>query len=102
IIGEAGKICEVVVLDDEPFITRLQEKLSEEVEEYRQSGTVEELADIVEVVQALVEHSGVTWEAFEEIRAQKRVERGGFRDRLFLIAVTEGWKNAVASPRRTR
>jgi len=89
IIRAAGKTCRVSVLSEEAFIDGLRDKLTEEVEEYRQSKSVEELADIVEVVQGILHLSGLTWEAFEALRAKKREERGGFEDHLYLVEVTE-------------
>ncbi len=89
IIEADGKTCTVRTLSPEELLPRLRAKLDEEVREYRESGTMEELADIVEVVQALVEHSGSSWAEFEEMRARKREERGGLRCGYLLESVTE-------------
>src|SRR4051812_37478139 len=78
IIEASGKRCEVRVLDDSEYALRLSEKLHEEFREYDQSGEVEELIDLVEVVQALAEQRGTSWEEFEQLRTAKRDGRGGF------------------------
>jgi len=43
-----------------------------------------ELADVLEVMQALVSDLGMTWEVFLSIAAGKRAERGAFDHRIFL------------------
>ncbi len=63
---------------DDAYHEALREKLDEEVAEYQETGDVEELADVLEVVYALGEQQGVDRSALEEKREQKRAERGGF------------------------
>ena len=63
----------------------LWRKLREEVAEFGESGEVEELADILEVVYALAEDEGVSQFQLEEMRKLKRRERGGFDRRVLLI-----------------
>lgn len=87
IIQASGRTCQVRTLDADTYLIRLREKLAEEMAEYQADHSVPELADLVEVVQALVEARGLTWEEFEEIRRQKREERGGFARRLLLESV---------------
>jgi len=85
IIEARGGSCTVRVLDDAEYTARLVEKLGEELNEYRDDGGIEELADLVEVVRAILANKGTTWEALEALREAKRAERGGFERRLFLI-----------------
>jgi predicted house-cleaning noncanonical NTP pyrophosphatase (MazG superfamily) len=87
IIEAAGKRCTTRVLDDDEFDRHLALKLQEELTEYQQTGDVAELADLVEVIHALVERQGMGWDDFEAIRVRKRVERGGFTRRLLLCDV---------------
>ena len=56
----------------------LERKLVEEVGEYLQSGEVEELADIMEVLFALGEEHETTVEELDAVRRHKREQRGGF------------------------
>jgi len=90
IITEHGKQCEVKILPEEEYEQMLIAKLLEEAKESTDadpSQIVEELADLVEVVYALLQLKGVSREEFDRIRLQKREERGGFDDRVFLIKV---------------
>ncbi len=89
IIAASGKRCAVRVLGDEEYLLSLNQKLGEEVEEYRANPGVEELADLVEVVHAILEFKGITLEQFEQIRREKREVRGGFSRRLFLLHVSD-------------
>lgn len=52
IIEDSGKTCEVEVIDDKTYLEMLDEKLTEELNEYCESHNIEELADLLEVVYA--------------------------------------------------
>ena len=52
IIEDSGKTCEIEVLDDKTYLEMLDEKLTEELNEYCESHNIEELADLLEVVYA--------------------------------------------------
>ena len=54
IIEAGGSKAVVEVLDNENFHKYLNIKLAEEFKEYQESGGVEELADLVEVIYALL------------------------------------------------
>lgn len=88
-IEQNGGKANTKILTEEEYLKELNKKLEEEVKEYLQSGEVEELADIEEVVLALVKLKGVSAEKFEEIRLQKVEKRGAFENKLFLIDVEE-------------
>ena len=87
IIEEDGKICTWETLSDEVYLHLLDEKLNEELEEYRENKTLEKLADLLEVVQAVVRARGWTPEQLEQLRADKAAQRGGFEKRILLTSV---------------
>ena len=60
------------------LVERLRAKLLEEVDEFLESGEVEELADIIEVCHALAAQAGARVDVLEGVRLAKRAERGGF------------------------
>lgn len=65
--------------DADELKRRLIDKLAEEMQEYKESGSVEEIADILEVLQGLVEHvHEMKWEDVWELQGRKREKRGGF------------------------
>ena len=64
IIEASGKACVTEVLPKEAYIQALDAKLSEELAEYQQSKSLEELADLLEVMGAVVKARGYTWESW--------------------------------------
>ena len=89
IIAESGKKCNVKILSDEEFLEKLEEKLTEEVLEYQESKSLEELADILEVIDRILKIKGIKKGKLEEIQIMKKDERGGFDKNLFLIDTNE-------------
>ena len=89
IIKADGKICICETLSDEDYISLLDQKLNEELAEYQESKSLEELADLLEVMQAVVKARGWTMEQLESLRAEKAAKRGGFEKKLLLKEVIE-------------
>ena len=89
IIEASGKTCTVEVLPNDAYIQALDAKLSEELAEYQQSKSLEELADLLEVMGAVVKASGYTWDDLTRVRKEKRAQRGAFDQRIFLKEVIE-------------
>jgi predicted house-cleaning noncanonical NTP pyrophosphatase (MazG superfamily) len=50
---------------------------------------IEELADVLEIIHALAEYHGASIEKVEKVRAQKAEERGGFKEKIFLMEVED-------------
>ncbi|HEV2529345.1 MAG TPA: nucleoside triphosphate pyrophosphohydrolase [Thermomicrobiales bacterium] len=84
IIRAAGETPITRTLSIDEHVPALRTKLTEEVAEYLADADVRELADVLEVMRALVAAHGLTWDELESIRAAKRAERGGFDDGVFL------------------
>ena len=72
------------ILSDEEYLKELDKKLLEEVKEYLESSDLEELADIEEVILAILNAKGQTKEKLEEIRKNKVLKRGAFNKKIFL------------------
>ena len=89
IIKSTGKTCRTEILDDGTYLQLLDEKLSEELAEYQESKSLEELADLLEVMEAVVAARGYNWEQLQEIKTEKKAARGGFKDKILLLEVTE-------------
>ena len=84
IISRQGDRPVTHVLDTKLYRQELKRKLQEEVAEFSESDSVEELVDILEVVYALAKDKGSSQYQLEEMRQQKRRNKGGFDQRLFL------------------
>ena len=89
IIEQAGQTCVCSVLSDDEYLKMLDEKLDEELAEYQESKSMEELADLLEVVRAVARARGSSPEEVEEIRRMKAEKRGGFEKKILLEEVTE-------------
>ena len=89
IIEADGKTCVCETLSDEVYIRLLDQKLNEELAEYQESKSLEELADLLEVMQAIVRARGWTLDELEQVRADKAAERGGFTKKILLKEVWE-------------
>lgn len=87
IIEAEGKTCVYEVLSDEDYLRLLDQKLNEELAEYQESKSLEELADLLEVMQAVVKARGWTLEELEQVRADKADKRGGFEKKVLLNEV---------------
>jgi predicted house-cleaning noncanonical NTP pyrophosphatase (MazG superfamily) len=93
IIESKGKKFSTKVLNDEDYIKYLIEKAYEELDEFCAAETdgeaVEELADLLEVIQALAKQHGSSKEEVEAVRIDKVKKRGGFEEKVFLIGVED-------------
>ena len=75
----------VEILNDTDYVAALEKKLDEEVNEYHKSKSIEELADVLEVIYALCESQGCSVKELLSIYQSKHNERGGFSEKIFLI-----------------
>lgn len=89
IIEQSGKTCICSVLTDEEYLKLLDEKLNEELAEYQESKSIEELADLMEVIYAVAIARGSSREEVERIRKEKADKRGGFEKKILLEEVIE-------------
>ena len=89
IIEADGKRCTVETLSDEEYLHLLDRKLDEELAEYQESKSLEELSDLLEVIRAVVKARGWTMEELERVRAEKAAKRGKFDKKILLKEVQE-------------
>lgn len=89
IIEGSGKTCVTRLLPQEEYLAALDAKLTEELAEYQADKSMEELADLLEVMMAVAEARGHSFAEVEAIRRAKAEKRGGFRERIFLESVTD-------------
>lgn len=87
IIEADGKQCVCSVLDEAAYIAMLDRKLDEELAEYQESKSMEELADLLEVIRAVAAARGSSIDEVEAIRREKAAARGGFEKRILLEEV---------------
>ena len=71
------------ILDNEEYLQELDKKLNEEIAEYQADKSIEEIADVLEVLFAICEARGHSIGNLMEVRNSKREKRGGFEKRIF-------------------
>lgn len=89
ITGDNGKTCVTRIMADDEYLESLNTKMQEELKEYLESGETEELADLEEVLRAILDVKGVSYDEFEKIRNRKVEKRGAFKKKIFLESVSE-------------
>lgn len=89
IIEAAGKHCRTEILAPEAYLIMLDRKLNEELAEYQESKSMEELADLLELICAVARARGSSMEEVEKIRREKAEKRGGFEKRILLRDVSD-------------
>lgn len=91
IIRDNGEEPVIRVLDDSEYRVELETKLGEEYHEVlgttTSSDRIEELADMVEVIMALAEVEGKTFDDVLDVAKKKREKRGGFVEKIYLERV---------------
>ena len=86
IIEQNGSRAIARIPGKEEIIGGLEVKLTEELTEYLEDHSLEEMADLLEVMHGILHHRGVSWEELERIRLEKKEKRGGFEQGIWLIA----------------
>lgn len=81
--------CTTEILDDDKYLEELNRKLQEELKEYLESGEIEELADLEEVLRAILKVKKVDYNNFEKIRKDKVEKRGAFDKKIFLVSTDD-------------
>lgn len=89
IIRSHGNSCDIDILFDEDYKKYLYKKLQEEVDEFFEDDSIEELADITEIIYAILDLKKSNPEELEKIRDMKFQKRGGFQKKLRLKRVVE-------------
>ena len=89
IIAANGQTAATRTLTDAEYAAALERKLQEEVAEYLESKAPVELADVLEVVEALAENAGVSFEELLHMKTEKRRANGAFQKKLFLEYVED-------------
>ncbi len=83
-----GIIVNSKILSNKEYVNELKHKLLEEAEEVANTATdnafTEELADVLEVIDAIIAVSKITKEDIERVRLEKRNVNGGFSQEHYI------------------
>lgn len=84
IITRQGKTPVTRIMDIEEYKKELATKLIEEAHEFQEDKNIEEMADIIQVFDAILKAYEFTQEELNIVRAKKNLERGTFNKMIFL------------------
>ncbi len=87
IIKNNGEAAHISILSDEAYIAELKKKLLEETNEFIENEELMELADIIEVAEALAKAKGSSFDEIMELKKIKALKNGAFGKKLFLESV---------------
>jgi len=76
-----------IAVDDNEYISKLYEKLTEEINEFKETPNAEELADILEVLNAIAKFHEIDSKKIKEIKFKKKNDRGAFHSRIILESI---------------
>jgi predicted house-cleaning noncanonical NTP pyrophosphatase (MazG superfamily) len=84
IIESKGEKATWHIASDEEYELKLKEKLVEEAKEFAEDGSIEEMADIFEVITTLLAMNDWRIEDVIAIQKEKHAKRGGFENKVIL------------------
>lgn len=84
-----GKKCTYTIMDEKTYDEELDKKLLEEANEYNSDHSIEELADLMEVIQAIMKFRNISQEELDDAMLKKRMKKGAFEKRIYLKEVEE-------------
>ena len=87
IIQNSGRTAHISTLSENDYLAALEQKLLEETREYLQAPCTEEIADILEVIEAICAARHYDMQQVLSVKTQKTAQRGGFEKRIFLESV---------------
>ena len=90
-----GRKCTYRILDEKEYLEELDKKLFEEAHEFVEQHSVEELADLAEVILAIMKAENITIKEVENARRIKKDKKGIFKDKIYLIDVEEEERNEI-------
>ena len=84
-----GRKANYRVLNDNEYLQELDKKLFEEAHEFIEEHSVEELADLIEVIEAIMKEKNILHKDVEIARELKNKKKGSFKDKVYLINVEQ-------------
>lgn len=101
-IENVGKKCSYSILEEEGYQKELDKKLLEEANEFITDHSAEEMADLIEVIEAIQKTHHLEKEKVETIRLEKKTKKGGFEEKIYLIEVEEEENNEAEDQNREK
>ncbi len=87
ILEKNEKPCYYILNNNDDYYNELCKKLIEETTEFLESGEIEELADICEVLSAILIFKNIDFSELKNIMDIKTSKKGNFAGRVFLLGI---------------
>ena len=87
--SQKGKKATWRTMEEDEYLKELNKKLMEEAQEFIEENDPEELADLMEVLEAIIKARNIKLDEVRKIKEQKKEKKGAFQDRIFLETVEE-------------
>ena len=84
-----GRKANYRILEDRQYLEELDKKLFEEAHEFVEEHSVEELADLMEVIYTIMKINNISIDDVENARKIKKDKKGGFNNKIYLIDVEQ-------------
>jgi len=72
------------VADDAEYWLKLKEKLQEEIKEFSEDESIEEMADVLEVIEAIIDFKNFNKAELKKVKENKVEKRGAFKKKIIL------------------
>ncbi len=79
------------ILDDNEYLKELDKKLFEEAHEFVEEHSTQELADLMEVISAIMISKNISLDDVERARNIKNEKKGKFENKIYLIDVEQDY-----------
>ncbi|MFZ5982610.1 MAG: phosphoribosyl-ATP pyrophosphohydrolase [Patescibacteria group bacterium] len=87
--GKTGKEVKTRIMEDEEYVTFLLKKVIEEAQELAHAKdrehVAEELADIMELIDTILEVNGLSLDEVRKVQKAKAAVRGGFKGKILML-----------------
>ena len=84
-----GRRAKYKTLSNEEYLIELDKKIFEEAHEFIEDHSVEELADLIEVISVIMKLKNISLNDVEKARKIKNDKKGKFDNKIFLIDVEQ-------------
>jgi predicted house-cleaning noncanonical NTP pyrophosphatase (MazG superfamily) len=88
-LKQEGKTVTFEILSDDQYLGALNNRFVSAISEYLESGTLEDLVEIGEVMHGILAFKGISVEEFQKARMEMLEKLGSYKGRILIKEITE-------------